>query len=714
MHTITDCLAENASLFPGKTAFEYVSSAGMPGTEFTFEGLNEMVKTVAAGLQTVARPGDRIALLFPSGIEFVAAFLGTLHAGMVAVPLYLPRKNKMAERVRLVLNDCGSAVLFTNEKSAAYLQKNFDRLTDKTIDPFVTWEFIVSFNSSSYLPVTISGDTLAFLQYTSGSTGNPKGVKVSHHNLLSNLDDLFRTTGQSAETVMVSWLPVFHDLGLITGILLPVYAGFTCHLMSPVNFITQPLSWLKLIADKRATHAVAPNFAFDLCTEAARSQGFQLGDLDCLRYLGNCAEPVRWETVRDFIDLFYAYGLNASVINPGYGLAEATLKVTSVLPGYGIKKLVLDGVQLEANKVVSVSASVPRSKTLISCGKPDHTTSILIIDTASGGICNDFEIGEICIHGPSVTSGYWNDEIKTKNLFIFPGNGKVAYLKTGDAGFINEGELYITSRLKDLLIFNGANHYPQDIEWTVANAGGNIKKDSVAAFSIEVAGEEKLVVVAELNNENEYFPGVQSALFFNGIIEALSENHGLVPHEIVIIRRMTIPKTSSGKIQRSACRQQFLDGGLIILDQYNNGGVSLLPEEPATIFAVDENADPFFSIVKALAERVLKIPQIAADKNLYQLGIDSIRAIQLIHAIEEELAINIPPSLIFEVKNLNELVLRLKELDSLTAGPPVKNNMDNYDPANIDNLTETELDEWLQQIYKQDAYPAKTGIDENE
>lgn len=684
MFTITDRLQRQALLYPQKKVFSYVSRNETGLADCTFQQLDEMARAVAGRLQEMGQPGDRVALLFPSGLEFIAGFLGTLYAGMIAVPLYVPRKNKLSERIHLVMADCTPSIVFTTEKTGEHLQKNFPGLADGPAT--LLWEDAIA-KPASYKPFVLSEDAVAFLQYTSGSTGQPKGVMVLHRNIMANLQDLYATTGQSENTVMVSWLPVFHDLGLITGILLPIYSGSVCYLMSPVDFITRPLSWPLLLSETKATHTVAPNFAFNLCLKAIEASSQEDLNLSSLMYLGNCAEPVQWSTVQDFAETFAAYGLQPGAIKPGYGLAEATLKVTTTALDEAPFMISLDADALSQQKIKASDEESRTTRQTVSCGQPYEGTSLKIVDPSSGQLCNENEIGEVCIQGPAVTAGYWNDEARTQSAFQpITENGDI-FLKTGDAGFLRDGNLYITGRYKDLLILNGSNHFPQDIEWTVSAASAAIRKDCVAAFALQ--DDNELVIVAELQSDYAGIP--DAGAIYSDISIAVSKEHELLPRHIVLIKPSTLPKTSSGKVQRSETRRLFMEGGLSVMAQ--SGAIEKKSEE--AVAAEDELCNQ----VVAIARELLQIEYISAQHNLYLLGFNSIRAMQLMHAMEERLDIPLPVSLIFEVETLQQLSGRIakirEELKQTASISTVNNTQGVLSEADIDGLSEQALDELL-------------------
>jgi acyl-CoA synthetase (AMP-forming)/AMP-acid ligase II/acyl carrier protein len=663
-HQITDFLQRNAALVPDKMAFQF-SSANQPVSSFTYKELNDHAHSVAAMLCQQGKAGDRVLLMFPSGLEFIAAFFGTLYAGMIAVPTYTPKKNSLSDRVDLIVSDCDARFILTTQKTAGYLQKNFTALAEMPGLDIITWETITMANLSFHPPVQ-PVEQPAFLQYTSGSTGQPKGVIVTHRNLLANLEDLYEGAGQHCQSVMVSWLPVFHDLGLIAGILLPVYGGFTCHLMSPVDFLVKPLRWLKLMASTNATHTVAPNFAFDLCIKQFNADEMAGVDLRSVQYMGNCAEPVRMSTITAFMNLYSAYHLKADVIKPGYGLAEATLKVSSVPMHQTVQVIHADAAALEQNEVKEVPDTDVHHRVLVGCGSSEINTKLLIADPHTMIPCAEGSIGEVWVSGDTVAAGYWNNTEKTESAFhaMSVGETDTRYLRTGDLGFMQDGNLFITGRMKDLIIINGANHYPQDIELSVEESHPALRKGQGAAFSVDKNAAESLVIVYEMYSEYEK-NGSRDEIF-DAIIKAVSRHHGIPVHTIVLVKPSSIPKTSSGKVRRSECRRKFLEGSLSLTGSYTVGA-SLADSKAVAnspLFITLEE-DEITANVRMTLEDTLKRffnrSNISFKESIYQLGIDSITAVRLVHDLEISLQVELSPDILFEVTNLDELVSKISE-----------------------------------------------------
>jgi acyl-CoA synthetase (AMP-forming)/AMP-acid ligase II len=431
----------------------------------------------------------------------------------------------------------------------------------------------------------LRSDTLAFLQYTSGSTAVPKGVLVAHNNLLHNLDLMHRHCEQTPESHMVSWLPPYHDMGLIGGILFPLYEGFPSTLMSPLAFLQRPFRWLQAISREKATISVAPNFAYDLCVRKTTPEQRATLDLSRWGLAANGAEPVREETLKRFTDAFKPSGFREEAIFPCYGLAEATLMVASGKLATSPLVQVVERWALEQNRVIAANAGDEDTCKLVGYDliMPDEKIEIVNPETLIR--CPEGLVGEIWIASPSVASGYWNKAEETQNTFqaYLADTGEGPFLRTGDLGFLQDNQLFITGRLKDLIIIRGRNHYPHDIELTVEQCSPAIRPGCCAAFSIDTAGKEQMVILAEIDprywpeHEQKDETGRNSTRTQHKLLDAQQlvkdicwevwEQHDLQPHEVMLVKAGTIPKTSSGKTQRRACRAAFLEGNLSAWDE---------------------------------------------------------------------------------------------------------------------------------------------------
>ncbi|KGP63969.1 fatty acyl-AMP ligase [Legionella norrlandica] len=534
--------------------------------DMTYEQLDQHAKAIGAALQAQgAKTGDRILLLFSPGLPLIQAFFGCLYAGCIAVPIYPPAQEKLLDKAQLIVANSKPVIALM---TADHLNRfTTDELKANPVFlkiPALALDGIELSKSNDWRPVAITGNEIAFLQYTSGSTMHPKGVIVSHHNLMDNLDKIFTSFQMNDETILFSWLPPHHDMGLIGCILTPIYGAVPVIMMSPFSFLQNPLSWLKNITRYKATISGSPNFAYDYCVKRIREEKKEGLDLSSWLVASNGAEPVRKETMEHFYQAFKNYGFRKEAFYPCYGLAEATLLVTGGTPGSPYRTLTLAKEQFQDHRIQFSDDSNPDSYTLVSSGNFIQTVKIIDPDTLIP--CDSDQVGEIWVHSNSVAQGYWNQPEESKHAFqgkIKGDSSNQHYLRTGDLGFMHEKELYVTGRIKDLIILYGKNHYPQDIEYSLIHSPLHRSLGKCAAFVIQEDHDYKLTVMCEVKNRFMDEP-TQEALF-NNIFELIYQNHQLEVHTIVLIPLKAMPHTTSGKIRRHFCRKHFLDSTLPVV-----------------------------------------------------------------------------------------------------------------------------------------------------
>jgi len=596
--TLVGLLRERSRIQPDRAAYSFLADGEHLSETITYLELTARVQSFAGQISKLVAPGDRVLLLYPSGIDFIVAFFACLFAGAVAVPAYPPRNVHKMGRIQSIVLDCQPGLALTTTENLpvvrSWLEQHpeFQPLTAQVEDR----DEVVPFAEGDRVP---RPDGLALLQYTSGSTSTPKGVMVTHANLLYNCAYITAAHGLSPDTVSVSWLPVYHDMGLIDGIINPIVAGYPAYLMSPVAFLQKPLRWLEAISRYRATHSGAPNFAYELCLRKGSEE--QRGALDLSRWTTayNGAEPVRVNTLERFSEAYASAGFRPTRHYPCYGLAEATLMVTGGDPSTAPALVHVSKEALEAQRIVEVPASEV-SKPLVACGRVRMETEVAIVHPEAFRRCAPDEIGEIWVSGPTVARGYWQRPEETERTFRarLADVPERAFLRTGDLGFVKDGELYVTGRLKDLLVIGGRNHYPQDLELTVENCHPSIRAGCVAAFSIEVENEERLVVVAEVERRHrsfrkpptegnleamegrlDSFEAAPRALLADEVVdcvlEAVAREHELPVYAVGLLMAASIPKTSSGKIQGQACKRGFLNRELKLVGEWPMRGASL-------------------------------------------------------------------------------------------------------------------------------------------
>ncbi|MFK4106053.1 aminotransferase class I/II-fold pyridoxal phosphate-dependent enzyme [Streptomyces sp. NPDC019531] len=562
--TVAGLLRHHCEQRPDALAYRFLTGAGTDGESFTYRELDQRVRAVAVVLQRENLAGKPVLLLHPPGLDYVAAFLGCLYAGAIAVPAYPPDTRRFGQtmpRLAAIARDAGATHALTNGEISRFVADRHDELATLGLGGlrWLVTDELGSTGADDWRDPGPSGDAPAFLQYTSGSTSSPKGVMVGDDNLMHNLRAIHRRLGHDTDSAMVSWLPPYHDMGLIGGILTPLYGGFPAHLMAPMSFVRQPLLWLATLSDTRASTSVAPNFGFEHCVRRITDEQCEGLDLSQWRLALNGAEPVRADTLRRFTDRFGSRGFRHSALLPCYGLAEATLMVTGVradaAPAIGTfaSQALGDGmVRSAAEKDDGPVTEV------VGCGPAVDGVDIAIVNpTTRRRITTRDRIGEIWIAGGNVAHGYWRRPEVTREAFRarIEGEDDTPRLRTGDLGFLRDGELYVVGRTKDVVIVQGRNHYPHDIELTVEQTDERLRAGSGAVFSVEVDGAEEMVVAYEIEGRRvEDAPALLARLR-----TAIAEAHDVTPHGVVLLKRSTVHKTTSGKIQRQACKRDFLD-----------------------------------------------------------------------------------------------------------------------------------------------------------
>jgi len=563
--TLIELLSYRAQNQPEQKAYIWLKDGDIEANSLTYRELDLEARAIASYLQSLKASGERALLLYPPGIEFISAFFGCLYAGVVAVPAYPPRPNMNLFRLQALIADAQAKIGLTTKSLLTDLENRFDEYPELANMHWLSSDHFDSNFAADWQQPQLDKDTLAFLQYTSGSTGTPKGVKIAHENLLSNQRAIKQGFGHTDETIFAGWLPLFHDMGLIGNVLQPLYLGIPSFLMSPVAFLQKPFRWLQAISHYKATTSGGPNFAYDLCVSKITPEQCSSLDLSSWEVAFNGAEPVRAETLENFTKYFAPYGFRQSAFYPCYGMAEATLFISGGEKTSAPVVYEVSAAALEENRVVAAE-SWEESRKIVGCGRTWLDEKIAIVDPESLTPCPVGKVGEIWVSGSSVARGYWHQLEQTVATFQakLAHLGEVPFLRTGDLGFMQDsGELFVTGRLKDVIIIRGQNHYPQDIELTVQNSHVGLRSHCGTAFTVEQNGQQRLVIVQEV--ERTYLKQLVVQEVVGNITEAVILNHGLQVYSTVLVRPGSVPKTSSGKIQRQACKRQFLDGTLQVI-----------------------------------------------------------------------------------------------------------------------------------------------------
>ncbi|GAB4243673.1 MAG: hypothetical protein Kow0049_33330 [Stanieria sp.] len=715
--SVVQLLRQQSRKQPNAEAFIFLEDGESQETKVTYQELDLRSRQIAAHLQSFGLTGERALLLYPSGLDYLAAFFGCLYAGVIAVPAYPPKNQRNTPRIEAIVADSQAAIALTTKTLLPKMKSWLGNLQWLATDDLITKI------EDHWQELDLNKDTVAFLQYTSGSTGTPKGVMVSHGNLLHNAAMTYRWMGHSPESKFVSWLPIYHDMGLIGGILQPLYGSFPCILISPTSFLQRPYRWLQAISKYGGTTSGAPNFAYELCVRKISDEQRSCLDLSSWQVAFNGAEPIRLETLRKFAETFAECGFREEAFYPCYGMAEATLLVAGGdreserkgEKGVLYRSKAVDKLALAEDRIIEVFEENRNSTTLIGCGSSIPGQKIVIVNPETLTLCENNCVGEIWVTGDSVAKGYWNRLEETEEVFhaktqrrkeetreeivvekskgisgtdflpVYPSPylsnsdndtsiEQYHFLRTGDLGFLDDsGELFVTGRLKDLIIIRGRNLYPQDLELTAQRSHYALRLDSNAAFTVEIDKEEKLVIVQEL--EFRAKPNLEEVI--TSIRQAVTETHEIEVYGVVLIKPGSIPKTSSGKIQRRATRNKFLESRLdtvassvLETQEFVDAENNLIKKE----FLQLSPQELLAQYLQSQVARVLKrSPQdINLDHSLTSLGLDSLKVFDLKNQIEADLEVTIAIADLFS--GLTTRSLSTKILAQLKKNSPTESS----------------------------------------
>ncbi len=672
--TLVELLLNRSNSLGDAKAFTFLNDDGTTDV-ITYAELDRRAKVIASRLIEKNLTKERALLLFPPGLDYISGYFGCLYAGVIAVPVYPPdppRLKKTLPRLQSIIKDSKAKIALTtsgvlsqveqwkNDKDLNELLGGNGEYSLGKIEWMATDDYTLE-TGNIILP-DVAADDIAYLQYTSGSTGNPKGVIITHENLLYNSVMIKDGFGMYSEHEGVIWLPIYHDMGLIGGILQPLFSSFHTTLMSPVYFLKRPLRWLQIISDIKDKPVVSggPNFAYDLCIKAASPSKVEKLDLSNWEVAFSGAEPVRSVTIEEFSKIFEPAGFKKSAFYPCYGLAEATLIVSGIDRTEIPKVCKLNKFALRENRI-EPEDNPENIQEFISCGTQLLEEEIAIVNPDTLEKLNENEIGEIWVKGKNVAKGYWANKEVTEEIFnAYTSNtNEGPFLRTGDLGFLNEGELYVTGRLKDMIIIDGTNHYPQDIELTVERANNLLRPSSGAVFSVEIDNKERLVIVQEARAKKN----VDWQAVIKDIISAVSENHNIQTYSVVLIKPKTIFKTSSGKIQRRATKKAYLNGELEIMAEWKLGdkiiesatGEAQAVSKKSGIPVNDLNSIKNWLIDNLAKSLSINKNSLDPDEPFTHFGIDSTKAVKLVGDLENQFGIDLPSTLLWEYPTINKL-----------------------------------------------------------
>lgn len=657
--TVAELLRARADARPERVGYTFLADGDGQETHLTYGAAHRGAAAVAARLRDAgAVPGDRVVLLLPPGLDYITAFFGSLYAGVVAVPMYPPevfQLDRSVPRLAAIVKDADPAVVLT----VSPLLELLDELTSRAPQlGALRWLSVDDAPAASGADrlASAGADTIAMLQYTSGSTAAPKGVVVSHGNLMHNsarIQELFHTTPDSRG---VSWLPPYHDMGLIGGLIQPLYAGASTVLMSPLHFLEQPARWLRAVDRYRGTASGGPNFAYDLCARKADPTEIATWDLSCWDVAFNGAEPIRPATLRRFADALAPSGFRADAFLRCYGLAEATLIVAGV--GGSRDRQVPTAVAIDrealARGVATEAGDGESAVELMSCGAGLRDQQVAIVDPVTRRECADGHVGEIWVSGPSVAQGYWRQPDTTESTFLARvDDSGPAFLRTGDLGFRRDDDLVVTGRLKDLLIIRGRNHYPQDLELTAEHAEPALRPGCSAAFVVD-DDQDSLVLVHELRKQAGKTDPLEAAA---RVRQAVAEEHGLSASTVVLLRSGGMPKTSSGKVQRGLCRARFLVDDLPVVarsDPHADTAAATAAEVHAA--SGERRVAMLEDYLRARVATVTGVGELGRERPLTVAGLDSLGVLQLKQQVETDLDVRMPLGLLLTGASLGDLV----------------------------------------------------------
>lgn len=686
---LTELLEFSAYTNPTKS-FTFTNYGANTSESLSFVELLTRAREIAALIQNMTQRGDRVILLCTPGLNFITAFYGCILSGVIAVPLPPPVNIESAIRFENVVNNSQPKLILSEQiisnklqmikklgrfKKIPFFTSIYNHLSQQSLSqttlihsklhmmglPWVNVDFLDEHeNNCTLAEINSDPSEHCYIQYTSGSTRQPQGVIMTHNNVISNLEGIKTRLNVGSSDVAISWLPYYHDMGLIGYMFGPIMYGSSCYLMSPFDFLRNPYNWLHSISEHGGTITSAPNFAFDLCvTKITEEQKSRL-DLSSLHMAMSGGEPLRVDTLQRFTEKFKECGFHYDAFLPAYGLAESTVAVSMKGRKESLVHLNLDKNDLRQNTVSILPMDTAKGKTFYSCGKLLPEQEVIIVDSENNTVVANDKIGEIWLKGPSVSPGYWGDSVDANEIFFsFLQNGSGPYLRTGDLGFIHEGHLYVTGRFKDLIILRGHNYYPQDIEHTIEQCHPGIKQECTVALSISNDFEEKLVIVSEIQSPKH----LNSDECIDAIKNAVNKSHGLTVHQVVLIPAKTLLKTTSGKIQRQKTKQLLLNGALPIFSQWQAKDVPTQQVVVSEHHLNNGSNDIHRWLLGWIeAKNNLSEEEVKKIKDIAHLGMDSLHLTEFVVDLKNKFNISIDPLDLLSHSSVEQLVSHLGAL----------------------------------------------------
>ncbi|HLJ89397.1 MAG TPA: AMP-binding protein [Candidatus Angelobacter sp.] len=709
-HSLGRLLFARATQAPERTAFTFLEN-GEGVRSCSYRELDGRARAIAADLLQVCKPGDRALLVYEAGLEFVSAFFACMYAGVIAVPVAVPEHRRIAPVFLSIAHDAQPRVVLTaNAALDGVLPSLRDEMPQSVA--FLPTDSIASFTGpgADWGLGDIHESAVAYLQYTSGSTSKPRGVMVTHGNAFNNLRAIDADFKHDEHSISLTWLPHFHDMGLVYGVLQPVFNGFPCLILSPSTFSRQPILWLQSISKYRVTHSGGPNFAYDLCAKKIEPDQKAAIDLSSWRVAFNGAEPIHAETLHRFADTFAPCGFRRESLYMAYGLAEATLKVSGRFYNSQAESVdVVETAGLSKGQAIRGPGDTQPVTSVVSCGAAALDTEMQIIDPESGDVCNDNRIGEVWAKGPGIAAGYWGRAEDTEAVF----GGRIAgdkggFLRTGDLGYRFRGEIFLVGRLKDLIIVHGRNFYPHDIEATIAKVMGQAAKGLTAVFSAPVDSRERVVLVQEVAHRLEDFGPLAGEM-----LSAVAQAHDLAIDVLAFVRFGKIPRTTSGKVRRRAVRELFLENALEPIWQRS-------AQERAAEWPVVAPRTPLETGIHGIWCEVLTREVVGINDRFLDVGGDSVLAAQIAARLSAAFGLDVPVKSVFEYQTIAALAERVQELlaertQELEAAKALRCRQLEENKnllEKIDQLSPEELDLHLNRLYGNDVASDASGQSE--
>jgi acyl-CoA synthetase (AMP-forming)/AMP-acid ligase II/acyl carrier protein len=667
---ILDFFNQNASKHPHKTVYIILKDGETDTLEISYNHLLIDVKSIATHLLKYAQTGNRALLLYENAQDFIPAFLGCLYAGIVAIPAYPPdpmRLNRSLPRLVSIYKDAKPELMLTTDINLTLVDSLTSMYPEFKHTQWLSTNQVSKDLAQEWRYPDITENSLAYLQYTSGSTQKPRGVMITHHNLLDNQWAGKQLNQFSSDSIFAGWLPLYHDLGLMAYVIGAIYNDCLSILMSPIHFLQQPFRWLKAISHYRATHNAGPPFGYDLCVKHTSSEMRDQLDLSCWQIAGIGAETVFTKTIEQFTSYFKRCGFDQNAFRPTYGMAETVLYISGGIT-YN-KPLTISRKALGEGVIVPTEINSKDAQKIVHSGHAGEGFDIAIVHPIKLERCDNQTVGEIWVKGNGVATGYYKNETATEKTFnaYIKDSHEGPFLRTGDLGFIQNNLLYVTGRLKDLIIVHGRNFYPQDIETTAQSSHTAIRKGCCVAFSINIEGAERVCLVLEIKKDAIHQLNADQVI--HEIIRSVSQLHEIEIYAVILVYPDTIPKTSSGKPQRSLCKKEFTDIHLSIIHEWHqhiSPSSTIQPTSKAISFKEKQKKFAYDEIkqwMKHLIHEMISIDikDISDDAPFEELGIDSSRSVSISGELEKWLGYDIHPFILYQYKTIDSLATYLVE-----------------------------------------------------